>query len=183
MADTLNRLAYEGGRLLRLLGSLVSADGGPRVMLRSLGWDLPPGVEDIGLAAIDLTALSAKIDKLEEALSTGVSGLELDARFADVVVELEQAFVHLRAAVAGLSAIGDYLDKTQIKSELLPRLQSLMVTARLGSYSPLGCSCCSCSAWLPSGTSTRTRASIKWNTRERISTGTRSADCSATRSV
>jgi hypothetical protein len=138
MADTLNRLAYEGGRLLRLLGSLVSTDGGPRVMLRSLGWDLPPGVEDIGLAAIDLTALSAKIDKLEEALSTGVSGLELDARFADVVVELEQAFVHLRAAVAGLSAIGDYLDKTQIKSELLPRLQSLMVTARLGSYSPLG---------------------------------------------
>src|SRR5256885_1289052 len=48
------------------------------------------------------------------------------------------ASVHLRAAVAGLSAIGDYLDKTQIKSELLPRLQSLMVTARLGSYSPLG---------------------------------------------
>jgi hypothetical protein len=48
MADTLNRLAYEGGRLPRLLGSLVSADGGPRVMLRSLGWDLPPGVETSG---------------------------------------------------------------------------------------------------------------------------------------
>jgi hypothetical protein len=138
MADTLNQLAYEGGRLLKLLGMVVSADGGPRGLLNSLGWDLPPGVEDIGLAAIDLTALSAKIDRLEEALSTGVSALELDGKFADVLVALEQAFVHLRAAVASLSATGDYIDKTQIKSELLPRLNSLLLASRLGSHSPLG---------------------------------------------
>jgi hypothetical protein len=27
---------------------------GPRVLLAKLGWDLPPGVDDIGLAGLDM---------------------------------------------------------------------------------------------------------------------------------
>ena len=35
---------------LTIAGSVAKAANGPRLLLNKLGWDLPPGVEDIGLA-------------------------------------------------------------------------------------------------------------------------------------
>ena len=51
---------------------------------------------------------------------------------------MDHAFTHLRAVVAGLSATGDYLDQTQIKTEFLPRMTDLLATSRLGAASPVG---------------------------------------------
>ena len=34
--------------VLTAAGSVGRVPGGPRLLLRSLGWDLPPGVEEVG---------------------------------------------------------------------------------------------------------------------------------------
>jgi hypothetical protein len=136
MSSTLDRLGYEAGRLLKVFAAVTSAEGGPGGLLRSVGWDLPPGVKDVGLAAVDLSALGQTLDSLEEAMSSGASGIIVDEKFAELFIEFQHALTHLRAAVAGLNAAGDYLDKTQIKNELLPRLSGLLAAARLGAVSP-----------------------------------------------
>ena len=136
MASTLDRLAYEAGRLLKFVASIVSADSGPRSLLGALGWELPPGAQDIGLVALDMSALVQKVDAVEEALSSGADSLEVDEKFVELFVELQHVLSALRAAVDGISATGDYLDKTRIKTEFLPRLNGFLAASRLGSASP-----------------------------------------------
>jgi hypothetical protein len=138
MASTLDWLAYEAGRLLKLVGAVISADGGPGALLHSLGWDLPPGVKDIGLAAVDLSALVQKVDSVEQALSSDASDVVLAEKFAELLVELQHGIAHLNAVIAGLNAAGDYLDKTQLKAELSARLNSVMAASRIGAVSPFG---------------------------------------------
>ena len=138
MASTIDRLAHDVGHLLKVVGAITGAQDGPRKLLASLGWDLPPGVADIGLAAVDFSSLVHSLDRLEEASSTDASDEVLAERFAELLVELDQAFTHVRAVIAGLSATGDYLDKTQIKSQFLPRLTDLLTASRIGAASPVG---------------------------------------------
>src|SRR5262245_3900378 len=138
MATTIDRLAHDVGQLLKFVGAIAGADEGPEALLASLGWDLPPGVRDIGLASVDFSSLSATLDRLQEAISTDADSAVIAAQFAQLLVEVDHAFTHLRAVVAGLSAAGDYLDQTQIKSEFLPRLTDLLATSRIGAASPIG---------------------------------------------
>jgi len=137
MPSTIDRLSYEAGQLLKFLGLLTSAKSGPAALLRSLGWDLPPGAQDLGFAALDVSTLAQKLDALDQALSNGASDAVLAAQFAEVFLELQRAITHVRGTIAGLSVAGDYLDKTQIKTEVFGRLSSLMVASRVGTISPL----------------------------------------------
>ena len=123
--------------MLKFLGLLTSAKSGPAALLRSLGWDLPPGAQDLGFAALDVSTLAQKLDALDQALSNGASDAVLAAQFAEVFLELQRAITHVRGTIAGLSVAGDYLDKTQIKTEVFGRLSSLMVASRVGTISPL----------------------------------------------
>jgi hypothetical protein len=137
VTSTLDRLAQEAGRLLGFVGTLATADRGPRNLLGALGWDLPPGAADLGLAATDVTRLISVVQDLDQAIAAGTSGLELDVKYATVLVELGDALTHLRGAVAGFQAAQAYLDATHIKSEFLPRLNALMAASRLAGASPL----------------------------------------------
>jgi hypothetical protein len=137
MASTLDRLAHDAGHILQFVGAIASADEGPKQLLNSLGWDLPPGVDDIGLAAVDFSALAQTVDRLETAIDTNAGTDVVAERFAELLIELDHAFTHLRAVIAGFSAAGDYLDKTQIKSQFLTRLSDLMTAARIGETSPI----------------------------------------------
>jgi hypothetical protein len=134
--SSLERLAHELGRGLEAVAATVSEDGGQRLVVRSLGWELPPAVEDIGLSVLDVSGLVEKIDALELALAGGASDTELDVRFAEVLVELQTALEHLRAVGAVLSAPGDFVATTGIADELLPRLTNLLATSSLASASP-----------------------------------------------
>jgi hypothetical protein len=136
MATSLDLLVREVGHGLQVVAGAASGEGGPRALLRALGWDLPPGVDDIGLAAVDLSTLAEKLDELDAALEEGTSGVELDAKFVEVFLEVQSALVHLRAVADGISVAGDYADKTHIKDELLPRLSSLAVASGLAASAP-----------------------------------------------
>jgi hypothetical protein len=135
MPSTLDQFSHEAGRVLKVFASLVSTDGGPGALLRSLGWDLPPGATDVGLAAADFSAFITTLDSLEDAINSGADDVTIAGKFGELFLELQPAIVHLREAIAGLSATGDYLDKTQIKSEFLDRLIGMLVASRIGSAS------------------------------------------------
>ena len=136
MASTLDRIAHEAGRLLKLVAALLAQDDGPRNFVGSLGWELPPGTDDLGLAALDLTAAVKKLEALEEAQSANADDGVIAARFADLLDEVIHAVSALRGTVEGFSATGDYLDKTHIKEEFLTRLSGLATASRLSSTSP-----------------------------------------------
>jgi len=136
VASSLDLVVRELGHGLQVLGGASAAPDGPRALLASLGWDLPPGVNDIGLALVDLSELADKLEALDVELEAGTTGAALDAKFFDVVLEVQSALVHLRAVADGISVAGDYVDKTQIKSELLPRLSGVLIASGLASSSP-----------------------------------------------
>ena len=136
MASTLDRIAHEAGRLLKFVAAVLAQDEGPRKFVGSLGWELPPGVDDLGLAALDLTAVVKKFEALEEAQSTNADDGVIAARFADLLDEVIRTFSALRTTVAGFSATGDYLDKTLHQERVLPRLSGLMTSSRLSGTSP-----------------------------------------------
>jgi hypothetical protein len=136
VASTLDRIAHEAGRLLKFVAAVVAQESGPRDFVGLLGWTLPSGVDDLGLAALDLTAVVRKVDALEEAQTTNADDGVVAAKFADLLDEIIRTISALRSAIAGFGATGDYLDKTRIKDELLPRLTGLMTSARLSATSP-----------------------------------------------
>ena len=49
------------GSALTIAGSITKATNGPRLLLSKLGWDLPPGVEDIGLAGLDMARVGTHL--------------------------------------------------------------------------------------------------------------------------
>jgi uncharacterized protein DUF6603 len=136
VATSLDQLLRSLGHALEVVGAAVAAKDGPRSLLASLGWDLPPGADDIGLVGLDVSALVAKIHDLEQALDSGDTGTDVDAKFADVVVEVGNALVHLRALAAGVENVGGYVDKTHIDDELLPRLTSVLLVSGLAASAP-----------------------------------------------
>jgi hypothetical protein len=109
---------------LTAAGSAAKITGGSRYLLAKLGWDLPPGVEDIGLAALDVERVGTNLTKwitvsgdpqvsdTDQALALA----ELAGAVIDVLVDLRN--LHLQAPQ-------DYLDKTKIKDEFLTRLFDL----------------------------------------------------------
>ena len=138
MAGTLDRIAKDVGHLLKVVGAITGAPEGPKQLLAALGWDLPPGVNDIGLAAVDLRAVVDSVERLQQALDTNAGNEVVGAHAAELLVEIERAFTHIRAVIAGMSAADDYLTQTQIKSELLPRMTDLFAASRIGAASPIG---------------------------------------------
>ena len=136
MPSTIDRLLTDVGRALTALPQLLAVNGGAASLLASLGWSLPPGAADIGLSVLDVTDLAQAIGDLDDALTAGTSGLELDVKFAAVAVEVAKAFDDVRAVLSHLNAIPDYLAKTDIEHQLLPRLSSSLLAGRLGAASP-----------------------------------------------
>ena len=137
---------------------------------------------DIGLAAVDLRAVVDSVERLQQALDTNAGNEVVAARAAELLVEIERAFTHIRAVIAGMSAADDYLTQTQIKSELLPRMTDLFAASRIGGgitdrlpFAADSLASCRC------GRSPRTRRSSSSSTFVLSSTGTRSRSSSPIR--
>src|SRR5258708_37466133 len=105
MPSTIDRLLTDMGRALTALPQLLAFDGGAASLLASLGWSLPPGAADIGLSVLDVTNLAQAIGDLDDALTAGTSGLELDVKFAAVAVAVGQAVGDVRDVLSQLKAI------------------------------------------------------------------------------
>ncbi|MDN3358542.1 kelch repeat-containing protein [Actinomadura sp. DC4] len=117
---------------------LAEADrhlGAPRQLLRFLGWETPPGVSDLGLAAIDLSGLHGKIDALTKARDSGTTA-EVAAAYADLAIGVADALDQLRRVAGGFSATPDYLARTHIAAEFFRRLLDFVVMQAIARFAP-----------------------------------------------
>jgi hypothetical protein len=112
------------GSLLTAVGSLVRLIDGPRILLAKLGWDLPPGVDDIGLAGLDLARVG---DRLTAWINLAADPNSLTDEEALALGELALAVLETLNDLSDLrlEAPQDYLDRTGIKDEFLTRLLDL----------------------------------------------------------
>jgi hypothetical protein len=131
MASSLDRAIERVGNGLRAVHKLLIGDNGPATLLNTLGWQMPPGVADIGLAALDLNSLVDKIDALNLALSVDADGVTLAGDYADLFIEVTSIFNSLEGIASGLGASGDYLTKTNIQNEFVDRLLNFVVVQAL----------------------------------------------------
>jgi hypothetical protein len=135
MTSSIDLAVHRVGSAVVGAGRTMSGPDGPRLLLAALGWQLPPGAADIGLAALDLSGLVDAVESLDAAITLGTSGLALDAQYAQVAVQLGKFGQAIDAAVTSFSAIPDYLNKTNIVAEFATRLLDYVVVEAIDTTS------------------------------------------------
>lgn len=145
MANTLYTLTTELGSLMSALKTLLQGVDQTKALLNSLGWELPPGVDDLGLTGLDLaaflTALDAVVNSTEAELDDELLMAERIAALASAVGALVDDLRRLADGLAAkLAGQGDYVSRTQIHIELPRRILDLLVINYLSAKSLLALS-------------------------------------------
>jgi hypothetical protein len=131
-AGTLDVIGRELAELLSPLTTMKEVRQIKQLM-HQLGFELPPGVEDIGFAVLDVTALvdairalaEASPEDLEDELTAAGIYAELLIAGADLIQRVIQLANDLPSALAGT---GNYLAATDLQNQLVPRLLDFLIT-------------------------------------------------------
>jgi hypothetical protein len=134
MPSTLDSVIQRVATSFSAVGDILVTETGPGDVLALLGWDLPPGAADIGLAALDFSALSGEVASLEQAITDG-DDTAIAAAFIQLASTLASFLQSIDAVISALSAPQDYLTATGIESEFVPRLFDYVVVQALMSGS------------------------------------------------
>jgi hypothetical protein len=124
--------------LAEIQGDIAEA----KAFINLMGWELPPGVEDIGLATLDLGDF---LEKLDAVIGTSAEEWEDEIAMLGRIAELTLAVNTLVQAIrvlaeelpTKLAAFGDYVDRTNIHKELPRRLFDFLLINYLARKSPL----------------------------------------------
>jgi hypothetical protein len=137
MASTLDRATEQ---LARAAAGLDDISGDVRraaQLLALLGWKLPPGVDDIGVARLDVANVVARLRELAELRSSETTTeAELAAALVELGVAVASALENLEGLASDFQATPEYLDATDVVSEFFPRLGDLLVVQLTGAASP-----------------------------------------------
>lgn len=137
MPSTLDRATEQLSRALIQFDDVLQGPNGAKGILALLGWDVPPAVDDIGLAAVDLSALIDKIAALDATLESGTAtDLQIAEAYADVLVTAAAAITELKNLASGFAASATYLTATDIVKQFFPRLLDLLVIGGVRMLSP-----------------------------------------------
>jgi hypothetical protein len=140
--NTIHTLTAELGRVVATLNNVTQLGSGAKGMVNALGWALPPGLDDIGLAALDFSEFLEKLRVVVESTEAELGDelvmapriAELGIATAAMAERIDELADSLPAVLGGF---GDYVDRTQIHKELPRRLLDLLLIARLSEHSPL----------------------------------------------
>src|SRR4029079_12843020 len=129
--NSVRQLTKSIGDVLSKLDALVKLTDGTSAFVNALGWGLPPGVDDIGLAALDLSDLLQKLKAVANSSSEEQKDEILMARrVAELGLAIGTTADHITELADSLSALfggfGDYLDRTNIHKELPRRMLDLL---------------------------------------------------------
>lgn len=144
MANHLVQTATAGmGQVLANLSAIQEDVSEARALVNLMGWELPPGVEDIGLATLDLQEFLKKLDPVigasDEEWNDELAMLGRIAELAPAVGSLAQQIRTLaRELPVKLASFGDYVDRTNIHKELPKRLFDFLLANYIAQKSPLG---------------------------------------------
>jgi hypothetical protein len=137
MATTIERTVERFGGALAAIGSVGKSAKAARQMLALLGWDLPPGATEIGLAGLDVALVASRLDDLSTLRSQpDVSDADLAIAIAGVVDAVVRSVDDIHALVDSFQATPDYLTKTRIREEFFDRLAGMLVIHAMGSVVP-----------------------------------------------
>src|SRR6187200_2103225 len=128
MSDTASFLISEAGEALESLRESFVLKRDRVEVLARLGWTLPPGFDDIGFKVTLVETVVAKWEALLDLLDRENSDkAEIAKRVKELVDAIDAFRVGMRSLMDSLSTSLplDYLNKTQIHKELLPRLLHL----------------------------------------------------------
>jgi len=143
MATIVQKTITGIGELLSFLGELQEDIGQARAFINMMGWELPPGLDDIGLASLDFASFLAKLDMVievsEEEWQDELAMFDRVTELTLGVNELVEEILSLALDLpAKLASFGDYVDRTNIHVELPKRLFDFLIVNYLAGKSPLG---------------------------------------------
>ncbi len=143
MADNIvQKITGSTGELLSYLKEIQGDLSEAKAFINLMGWDLPPGLQDIGLAALDLGNFIEKLDAVAGASNeVWEDEIAMIGRVADLAVAVNdlvnKILILADELPAKLSGFGDYVDRTNIHKELPRRLFDFLLTNYLARTSPL----------------------------------------------
>ncbi|HVN78999.1 MAG TPA: hypothetical protein VMW38_08380, partial [Terriglobia bacterium] len=119
MANSTTDLAVGLGKLLSLLQEAFQGSATTKAFVNFLGWDLPPGLEEIGLAGVDLTVFLEKLEiVLESTEDEWGDEILMASRIADLAIamsNLVEEIQHFSQELpTQLAQYGDYVSRTKI---------------------------------------------------------------------
>ena len=89
MANTITNLTTESASLLAALEEVFARTASTKAYINFLGWELPPGVDDIGLAGVDFTVFVEKLRIVSESSAAEWDDeILIASRIADLAVAL-----------------------------------------------------------------------------------------------
>src|SRR5690606_34493317 len=98
----------------------------------------PPGVDDLGLTQLDVSALVARIDELVELRShEETSDADIAIAVAGVVDAGIRAYDGVDHAVASVQATPEYFAATGIREQFFDRVADLLTIHAIGSAVPI----------------------------------------------
>src|SRR5512143_3532163 len=100
MANLVHEATAGVGRLLSFLTGLHDDLAEARALINLMGWDLPPGLDDIGLAALDLGDF---VEKLEAVIGAPDSEWENELAMLGRIGDLALAINSLVQAIQALA--------------------------------------------------------------------------------
>jgi len=142
-ASTIDILTREIARLLAPLKTGLAGPRQGRLLINSLGWELPPGVEDLGIAVSGIEDVLEKLKNILQSTSEEQNDIMLMAeRYAGLLSALSTLLRNIHNSIDVVSDISgvtnDYLLKTRIKEEFFVRLIDMLIIKYLqNSYYPL----------------------------------------------
>lgn len=138
MASTIDRAAESLAQATRTLTALTGNVRAASQLLGLLGWAPPPGVDDLGLTQLDVSALVARIDELAELRShEETSDADIAIAVAGVVDAVIRAYDGIDHAVASFQATPEYFAATGIREQFFDRVADLLTIHAIGSAVPI----------------------------------------------
>jgi hypothetical protein len=123
VTNTVHQLTGAIGEVLSKLDAVIQVTSGTSAFVNSLGWELPPGVDDIGLTAVDLTDVLQKIRVVADSSSEELNAeILMASRIAELGLAIGIASIasHNSQSLSALfSGFGHYLDRTNIQRSCL----------------------------------------------------------------
>ncbi|MFL5740212.1 MAG: DUF6603 domain-containing protein [Flavisolibacter sp.] len=139
MNNTLQKISSGVGSAFITLEGLIGAEESAKALVNSLGWQLPPGINDLGLAALDIVELR---EKLEKVINISVQAqndyTEIAGRVGELLSAVAKTVLSLETIIKSLQQLNltAYLDTTKILSDFVPRLLDLLMICYLADKVP-----------------------------------------------
>ena len=123
MPSTIDRITEYLGNATAALDDVNGSAMAATQLLALLGWAPPPGVDDIGLAQLDVSVLGARLDELTELRSQeNASDADLALAVAAVVTAVVNAYDDIEQIVDSFQATPEYLAATGIRDQFFDRV-------------------------------------------------------------